>query len=419
MGKFDGTARRGFDSVSGHLGPAVGFLAAGAVSAVFGLPPQAIVPLTVGGGIAGAFMGPVVVDGVVRIWPSAYKLHAMKRLRWVNGRLRWLDYAEWLLIDKLHRDFDQSPLPDRLEILDAGRDILHDIGSLGVIPTRFREDFDRLGELLPKFKRNTVLRRPSGAIGRLQRRTENLCAVCISVHPAVISTLLYMRDELQVPLSINHDYDYGLLAIRSAIDRITSSVPHDIMFLPDPAVLMAHNGNIPFDFTIDYRLMMPVLPMQHYIVRRRSKRLQEGLKGTNFTRFLQHSTGQKLFHRICHDVDIPLRELPYDIDNCSEILADVEDNVAVALWDPMHKYAIASGEFYEVKELRREYWLSMYGLRSSFSSNDASKDFIAAFIYSWYYCGSNLSYASDLLERESSVKNGFQRGIHSFDGKHS
>lgn len=419
MGKFDGTVRRGFDSIGGHLGPALGGLAAGAAGVGFGLPPQAILPLTVGGGIAGAFAGPIVVEGAVRIWPSAYKLHSIKRLRWVNGRLRWLSYSEWLLIDKLHRDFSQSPLPDRLEILDAGRGILHDMGCLGAVPARFREDVDRVGERLPKFRRDAVPRRPSGAIRRLQRRTENISAVCISVNPAVIATLHHMRDKLQVPLSINNDFDYGVVAIRSAIGRIASDVPHDIMFLPDSAVLMAHSGNTAFDLTTDYRFMMPVTRIQQYIVRRRSKRLQEGLKGTNFTRFLQHSTGQELFHRIRKDVDIPLKEHPYDAGNCNEILADVEDNIAIALWDPMHKYAIASGEFYEVKEVRRNYWISMYGLRRLFDDREMSRDFAAAFLYSWDHCRHNLAYASDLLERETSVKNGFRRGIHSFDGKDS
>lgn len=416
MGKSDNTLRRGLDSLGGHLGEIAGGAAAGAaIGAGVSLAWPA---LATGAGIAvGAFVGPIVVDRVARIWPSAYGLHSIKRFRMVDGRPRWLSYAEWLFIDKLRRDFSEPHLPGHVEIDEAGREILRNATCLGIIPARFRNDIDDVAHLVPKLDQKTVVPRPAGAIQRLRRRAKHLSIACISVHPAVIATLIHMRDGLKIPLSLNGDYEYGLLAIKNIISSMVASAPYDIIFLPDSAFLMAHDRTLPVDFTIDYRFMLPVSSQHQYIVRRRSKRPQVGLNGVNFTRFLRNSTGHGQFHQIRREVDIPLKDHPYDIENRLDILADVEDNVAVALWDPTHLYAIASGEFYEVEELRRKYWLSMYGLRSVFSDKKTSTDLIAAFIYSWNYCGLNLSYASDLLEREASIKSGFQRGIHSFDRK--
>jgi hypothetical protein len=402
MAKYRSIFETGMSSVGNGLGALAGGAAGIGLGEISGVPYASLV---------GGAVGAMVFDGLGKVIPTTLPSAPLPRLICVNGQLRLLGVGDLLLHQKLSTGFDLSPLFDRALMMGARDEVLVKASSIGGVPAQFRDDCLALESIYPRVARPLGLSGCQPALNRLMRRREPLSVICLAIQPAILATLLDMRDRLKIPMSINHDSANGVLAAERIESHMTAGVPFDVAFMPNAALLMARKNGAPVDLTRHYAFVMPIHAQKQHGIRRRKGAVGDGLQGINFMRFLGNGSAEEQFRGMRSKLDIAVRERAYDVLDYKTIAENLEGNVAALLWDPWYSWVMRSRAFISIPSLDYQYWMSLYGLRQTFEERLVARDFMVAFRESWAFCAARIDYCFHLLEGEPSAKDNFLRAI--------
>lgn len=390
------TLQKWLNSAGSAVGPLVGGLAGGAIGGAEG----AIV-----GGVAGNFLAPPLLDELARHFPDRLTQVDGRWFRRVGDKLSFVTYSQYELLAQLRRDFAHSSIPSRTNIL-RDRDSATDKASLiGNATANFRNDARALDQRVSAISEREPLLADDDALRTLRQVKTALSISCQPVMPAILATLIDMRERLKIPLYIRHEDKSGVAQVHYMIERVHSGFPFDVAFVPNAAFLRAKHRGRAYDLSAHYAFATPVHYQDQHLVRRNHRNRYEGLNGLDYVRFLADGSAHEQYREINRRQSPRMREDQFTLSNYEKILQFADLNIAVALWEPISQYVLRSGKFVGIVRGDYSYWMSAFLGRDAFHDERFIRAFLNVFASAWCHCRANQSYAATLLEREAVLEN--------------
>jgi hypothetical protein len=355
------------------------------------------------GAIAGAFVGQPVFDELGRHLPERISEWDGRWPRRVNGRPRLITYSELQLLSQLERDFSHSHMSSREKVVQDCDEAVAKAFTMGNVPSLFLKDAGLLSHRYPATPEG-VTGVPDQEAVRSLRSLKNVISIsCQPVMPAILASLIDMRDRLKIPLYIHHPDMSGVAQVAGVIQRLHQNNPFDLAFVPNAAFLRAKYRGRSYDLSAQYAFAMPVHYQWQHLVRRPHKNRYEGLNGIDYVRFLADGSAHEQYRDVKRHRKMALTEDPFTLDTYEKILDFGDLNIAVGLWEPLSQYALRSGKFVSIDQQRYRYWMSAFLKRNVFHEEHKIRALVSVFANSWMHCSANLDYASDLLRSEAII----------------
>jgi len=301
-------------------------------------------------------------------------------------------------------DFSYSKFPTQAGVLQSRDEIISKAHIVGEVPPKFREDADRLNHRYPSVLFGDRFALEPDALQTLRKLKHVISITCQPVMPAILACLIDMRDRLEIPLYIHHSDKSGVAQVRYIIERVHQGIPFDIAFVPNAAFLQARYEGSRFALTDQYGFAMPVHFQKQHIVRRRHKDKYQGLDGINFVRFLADGSAAEQYFDLKKQRNPNLLDQPYDLVGYEKIALFEDQNIALAVWDPISRYILKSGKFILADVPDYNYWASLFFDRATFADERSIRALISVFVSSWQHCRTRRYEAAMKLKKESVVE---------------